>query len=290
MKRLIKPFLDLSVFMFPVTLILYLVLFLFEIVFPGFVSNISNLNYFLFPLLFFGVLATFSEKIKLHSDYPKKPTKWDLILITILTTICFLILVYKTRYLEWTGLVVSISSTLLIIFISIVIFVFPYLEKSTVEQPESSTKKSIIICLVYLILVIIISGLVFNLYRKKISSKNKTTTIENNVLNVRQQSKFEFLDKQLLQKIPILIENGSKNATKTASIATFLRNFNFNNIKIENADNFDYKNAYILFNAEDSKVASYLTLLLTDNNKFKIVNMLPPIRASQSGIILIIGE
>ena len=311
MKKILEPLFQFSAFLFPIVLVLYLVLFLLENVFPGFVSNIFDLNYFLIPVLLFGFLAALASNqqsvISSQQEQNKPATKWDFMLIAGLATLSFVILSYKTADLGWTGFLISIISALLVGLVSIIILVFPETEKAQEEVAETSKRKLHIpkfnreqfnyrklflspigLSLTGLFLVIIIGGLVFDLYQGKVAEKKAINNQE--VVNVVQQPRVEIPNDQLLAETPIFIQNGSGETGKASSMAAFLSDFNFGNVQTGDADNATYQNAYITFNQEDLKVASYVTFLLMDNDKYKIVNMLPPTSASQSGIILIIGQ
>jgi hypothetical protein len=292
-KKILDPLFQFSAFLFPFALVLYLVLFLLENVFPGFVSNIFDVNYFLIPVLFLGFLAAFANKNEDENE--KKATRWDFMLIAGLVALSFVILLYKTTDLGWMGFFISLISSFLIALVSLIII-------SPSEDLDSATKKQKYIkkininyrklslslvgfSLAGLFLVIIIGGLVFNLYQGKIAKGKKAQTV-----NALQEPTVEIPNQQLLDQTTVFVENGSGKTGKAASMAAFLRDFNLGTVTTRDADNPNYKNAYVEFNEKDLKVASYITFLLTDNYKYKIVNMLPPTNASQTGIILILGN
>lgn len=296
---LLRPIFEFSGFLFPFALVFYLILFLLENVFTGFVSNIFDLNYFLIPVVVFGFLAAFAS----HQQEQDKPaTKWDFILIAGLVVLSFVILVYKTGDLGWIGFVISLISSILILLMSLVI-VFPETERVPEEVIETSKREFHIpkfnykklflspigLSLTGLIFVIIIGGLIFDLHQGK-SAEKKIAIKNRQEANVMRQQKVEIPDSQLLENTPVFIQNGTGITGRAASIAALLSDFNFGNVKTGDADNATYKNAYIKFNEKDFKIASYISFLLTDNDKYKIINMLPPTNASQSGIIIILGQ
>ncbi len=346
MKKILNPLFQFSAVLFPFALVLYMILFLLENVFSGFVNNVFDLNYFLVPVLFFGFMAAFANKEEDKNE--NKPTKWDFMLIAGLAALSFVILEYKTADLGLAGFFISIISSILIALISltiifplesldletenkierkinyrkfflsflglfltklasIVALVFPKTEKAPEEVIETSKRKlniprfkipefnyrkflpsPAVFSLMGLVSIIIIGGLVFSLYRGKIAEEK---AIKNQLaINIIEQPSVQIPNDQLLENTPIFVENGSGKTGKAASMAALLSDFNFGNVKIGDADNSDYKNAYLEFNEKDFQVASYVTFLLTDNDKYKVVNMLPPANSSQSGIILILGE
>ena len=77
-KALIKTILSGAKSLFVVSLIIYLVGFLLEITFPGFISNSLNLNWVLGIVLLLGLLAAFSEEEAEEKEVekPKKSDYW----------------------------------------------------------------------------------------------------------------------------------------------------------------------------------------------------------------------
>ena len=310
MKKIFSPVFDFSAFLFPIVLVFYLILFLLENVFPGFVSNNFDLNYFLIPVIVFGFLAALSssQKSEVSSrEEASPPTQGDFILIAGLTVLSFVILVYKTSDLGLTGFIVSLVGSILILFMSLVLIVFPDMDKAEEEIAKTSEgefgirnlnrakynyKKFFLspvgLSLTGLVIFIIAGGLIYSLYFRSPPKQSEVRSQKSEVSI--QQPRVEIPDPELLEKTQIIVQNGSGVPGKAASVAAFLRDFSFGAVKTGDANNSNYKNAYLRFNLEDLKVASYMTFLLSDNDKYKIINMLPPINASQSGIILIIGQ
>ncbi|OGH05960.1 MAG: hypothetical protein A2W22_03465 [Candidatus Levybacteria bacterium RBG_16_35_11] len=296
MKKILNPFFEFSSFLFPYALVVYLILFLLENVFSGFVSRITDLNYFLIPVIFFGLLAAFGPGQKETEDKIRAPTKWGLILIGGLTILSFVILVYKTSDLGLIGFVVSFVGSVFILFMSLIIVVFPYLEKrahfSETRKERFSYKKFLLspigISLTGFIILLVAGGLGYYIYQGSVNPSVRVNSQKSEV--IVQQPRVEIPNQELLDETEILVQNGSGKTGQAASMAAFLADFAFGDIKTGDADKSDYKNAYLIFNPSDLKVASYITFLLNDNDKYKIVNMLPPSNSSQSGIILILGN
>jgi len=310
MKKILSPLFDFSAFLFPIVLVFYLILFLLENVFPGFVSNNFDLNYFLIPAIVFGFLAAFSNQPPARnasqseaggsatSHQEDKPaTRGDFILIAGLTILSFAILVYKTSDLGLMGFVVSLIGSILILLVSLVLIVFPDMDKPQMQTENEIDRKynfrklflsPLGMSLISFVLILIGGGLIYSLYFRG-PSRSPATSNQQSVVRI-EQPRVEVPDPELLEKTQIIVQNGSGVPGKAASVAAFLRDFSFGAVKTGDANNSNYKNAYLRFNLEDLKVASYMTFLLSDNDKYKIINMLPPINASQSGIILIIGQ
>jgi len=291
MRRLLNPLFQFSAFLFPFALVLYLILFLLENVFPGFVNNVFDINYFLIPVLLFGFLAAFANKDEDENE--KKPTRWDFMLIAGLVALSFVILLYKTADLKWMGFLISLISSLLIAFISLII-IFPSkgLDSSTKNQIEKKIdyRKFLLspfrISSAALFLIIIIAVSFLAISQKNTKPQEKTTKISVSIENpvVKSPSKAALLN------TPVLILNGAGKPGVASAMANFLKQNDFGTVSVGDADNPAYKNALLQFNNDDTAVASYITFLLTNKDKYKIVNMLPPTNASQTGIILILGN
>jgi hypothetical protein len=292
-KKILNPLFEFSAFLFPFALVLYLILFLLENVFPGFVSNIFDINYFLIPVLLFGFLAAFANKNENEDE--KKPTRWDFTLIAGLVILSFVILLYKTADLGRMGFLISLISSLLVALISLII-IFPAKNLNLVTENQIEKKinyrKFLLspfgISSVFLFLIIIIPVSFFAFSQKKLQqppvkvAEVISTPIENPIVKSP--------GKTVLLKTPILILNGTGKPGTASAMANFLKQYEFGSVSVGSADNQNYKNALLQFNDENAAVASYITFLLTGKNKYKIVNMLPPINASQTGIILILGN
>ncbi|MBU1246258.1 MAG: hypothetical protein ABIJ20_03685 [Nanoarchaeota archaeon] len=103
---------------FQTILVTYLILFLIEQTWAGFVSTYLNLNYLLIAVIILGILDLFSEHPK---QKKQKTTKKDYILISLLGIISFAIIKYKTIDLGWLSWTISIIAGILIILLSLLI-------------------------------------------------------------------------------------------------------------------------------------------------------------------------
>jgi len=285
---LLRPILKFSAFLFPFVLVFYLILFLLENIFPGFVSNVVDLNYFLIPVLVFGLLAAFANKEEERNE--KEPTRWDFMLIAGLTALSFVILLYKTANLGWMGFLISLISSSLISLVSLVIIV-PEAAENQVDRAldRKDVEKFLLsplgISSIVLFLIIIICGSFFAFSQKKPQPQERITgeisiPIENPVVKSPGEA--------ALEETPVLVLNGTGKPGTASAMAKFLEIYDFGNIKTGDAQNSNYKNAILQFNQESASVASYIAFLL--NDQYKIINMLPQVNTSQSGIILILGS
>jgi|SRR3989338_6076556 len=99
-------------------LIFYLILFILENLFTGFVSNNFDLNILLIPIFAAGMLSAFFPAPK---QKKKKATKLDYLTITLLTVLTFIIILTKTSTLGEISIVLSSVSSLLVLFVSLMI-------------------------------------------------------------------------------------------------------------------------------------------------------------------------
>jgi hypothetical protein len=111
---------------FSYSFILYLILFLLETIFPGFVSNNFSLNYVLIPVLFFGVLSAIFPPAE-EEDKQKKPaSKFDLIVLVVLSVGSFLLIFYKFKIDSLIlKLTVSLLSSILTLVLGVLLLYFP---------------------------------------------------------------------------------------------------------------------------------------------------------------------
>ncbi|MBU1499475.1 hypothetical protein KKE48_01235, partial [Patescibacteria group bacterium] len=95
-KALIKTILSAGKSLFVVALIVYLVFFLLEITFPGFISNNFNLNYVLVVVLILGVLASLAPDEEKKEEIVEKPSKTDYLMFVGLAIVGGLLMFYKS--------------------------------------------------------------------------------------------------------------------------------------------------------------------------------------------------
>ena len=111
---------------FSYSFILYLILFLLETIFPGFVSNNFSLNYILIPTFIFGALSAFFPEDEKKEKPKKAATKFDLILLIVLSIGSFFLLFFKfTMDNLILKLTVSILSSALTFILGFVLLYFP---------------------------------------------------------------------------------------------------------------------------------------------------------------------
>ncbi len=113
---------------FTSVLLLYLVLFLLENIFPGFVSSNFDLNIMLVPLFITGIITAFFPTPRAE---PKPAGHFDYLITAGLTALAFFIVLNKTQDLGSLRWVISGVSGLLVLFFSIIV-----LSPSSHDQPN----------------------------------------------------------------------------------------------------------------------------------------------------------
>lgn len=103
---------------FTCLLIFYLILFILENLFAGFVSHNFDLNILLIPLFIFGVA---SALFPIPKQKHKPVSRFDYLIIVLLTVLTFVIIFVKTSMLGQAGIVLSFISSLLVLFVSLMV-------------------------------------------------------------------------------------------------------------------------------------------------------------------------
>ena len=110
--------------LFSGSLILYLVLFLIENIFPGVISREFSLNYLLIPVLIFGVLSSVfpeTENPPTLENYGEATKKSDIFLSFVLSIIGAGLIYYKVDLIFNLRLIIACISGLLILMMSLLV-------------------------------------------------------------------------------------------------------------------------------------------------------------------------
>jgi hypothetical protein len=111
---------------FSYSFVLYLVFFLLETIFPGFVSNNFSLNYILIPVFIFGVLSVIFPKPETEEKETKPASKLDLIILVVLSVGSFFLIFYKFNIDNLIlKLTVSLLSSVLTFMLGVILLYFP---------------------------------------------------------------------------------------------------------------------------------------------------------------------
>ena len=126
--NMVRSFFTIIRDIFPYILILYLILFLLENLFTGFVSNNIDLNNVLVVVLFLGFLSVFAP-IQEQKEEPHQ--KNDLYLIVGLVIAAFFILFFKMKDPGIEEFIIAFGSGILVAILSAIV-----LYSSDIEQEE----------------------------------------------------------------------------------------------------------------------------------------------------------
>ncbi|MBU1499943.1 LytR C-terminal domain-containing protein [Patescibacteria group bacterium] len=310
-KNLIKTILSGGKSLFVVSLIIYLVLFLLEITFPGFISNNFNLNWVLGGVLVLGVLAALAPEEETKEEIVEKPRKADYLMFAGMGIIGGLLMFYKSDLDLVPRILFSVFVAGFITAISLYLLTAKDEEESeesgktevaettapVLPQVRQFMARPIKIPLGVVVIGLILLGLGL------IRPKNQWQEVP--MANVDQQAQPEefdsialFLDEykselisqpstEELNKTAINILNGSTQVGSASAMAKFLQTKDFTIGRVEDADNSDYKNAIIRFRPEEIKVAEYLVDAIV--GIYPIVER-APLATDSGGIILILGN
>ncbi|MDZ7586967.1 MAG: LytR C-terminal domain-containing protein [Patescibacteria group bacterium] len=311
-KALINTILSGGKKLFVVALIVYLVGFLLEITFPGFISNNFNLNWVLGGVLVLGVLAALApEEESPFVETTGDLRKADYLMFAGMGIIGGLLMFYKSDL----DLVPRILFSLFVAGFIMAISIYLLTAKDEDESEESGKTKAaettapvlpqirrFMARPVKMPLGVVVIGLILlglGLIRPKNQWQKAPVA---NVDQLAQPEEFDsialFLDEykselisqpsaEELNKTAINILNGSTQVGSASAMAKFLKTKDFTIGRVEDADNSDYKNAIIRFKPEEMKVAEYLVDAIV--GIYPIVERAPAATDS-AGIVLILGN
>ncbi len=281
------------------SLILYLMLFVLESVFPGFVSNNFSLNYVLYIVVGLGLVAAFSppDSAEATSGKGSKPKIADYLITVFLALIGGVLIYYKLQIELVPRIIISTIAGVMIFAISLLLLV---VEDKEVEEKEEEIKtlaedtflsrKTFITPIALLrlllfrkinfpvvLLLIIFWFTVLSLPQKagysprKIDISGLMTKLANISKQQVQPTPFatptsvphEEVNKTApSQTLMIKILNGSANKNAASDFAKKLTDTGFSKVFFGEADNHDYKNVTIKFKPEDEGQAKLIKDLL----------------------------
>lgn len=244
---------------FIIILVLYLVLFLLENIFTGFVSNNFDLNLILIPLFILGILTAIFPQPELPPQVTK-PSMLDYLMVGVFTELTFFIVWYKLIDLGIISLYIALGSSLIVLLVSIMILFFPEDETTlakTVKPKQKKLKTFKSKKFNYLFVVAFFCLLIPLLIYFSISAKKRQVSVQ-----VKQEHKF----------IPVQIVSEGAPDNEVSSIKAYLQSLGFTVEKISNSD--AKNNLPVLeFDPQDAKIAQFLEKSLV--TRYPLLEKLP---------------
>lgn len=302
----------------------YLMLFLLENLFPGFVSNNFDLNWMLVGVFIVGLFTFFAPEVPQTQvgEISKKEDYSLILLLGFFGVIIPLAKLHVAWLLQWT---IAIVSGLLVMIISYITLLgeekaeekIYYLEHKDHEKSRStiSAKKlkfifskrilqlllrqRIQLPLVYIIFFVFFTASLipknFSLFLEKLKNNStsqnaietfSSTTSFSSTTTYNEDNMNDPSIKPLKNTRIEVLNGGSVNGS-AASFSSLFQADGFTEVTVGNADKQDYKDAVLQFNEKDEQTALYLYQLV--KQKYSVVNLLPT-EDTQTGITLILGK
>lgn len=314
MKKILLSLLSLTRDAFGYALIFYLVLFLLENLFPGFVSNNFSLNWVLGLVLFLGLLAACAPE---KDEQPRElPTgKSDYLLVAGLSLIGGAIIFAKLEtdlVLRWITTLVSGGLIMLVGFVVLTgrddekFGEIPAETQNThIHKQKTFTfikrvarlflLRRVELPIAYVLLFAVITAF---LIPKNISILANALRRPAPVPEAESQESTnsdepffwddmnEFVPIPPSKNLPISVLNGGSERGAAASFSTQLIDNGFDRVTVGNADRYDYTNAQIRFAEADKPQANIIKRLLLTS--YPLVLELPA-ESTAGGITVILG-
>lgn len=299
----LNSFFSLAKEFFAVSLIAYLVLFILESVFPGFVSYSLNLNYVLLAVFILGMLACFAPAEE-EKPIPKPKTS-DYALIAGLAALGGLLVYFKMEdgFLIRLGIAAFVFGLISVLGVMILTTE----EKEPVESsfpPEEPKFPTISLKPILLKPIKLPAFLVFIfLIFTAILTPGNLKQIQKGLREPKTETAFEPTPTPILEywddllwfqekaepssKITIQVLNGGAGKGAAADLANLLKEEGFIRVKVDNADNYDYQNAIIKFRPEDKGQAFLIKSLLS--SRYPLIEEMP-LATDSAKIIVILGD
>lgn len=321
LKTVLNAFLFVCKDLFAFSLILYLLFFILEIFFPGFVTNNFNLNWVLLIVLVLGIFTAFSPIEAEVEGVKEKPKVIDYFLVIFLAVIGAGLIFYKMGPGGFSRWLVSIFSGILISVFGLVIMTSEGEEREEVEIEEAVITgeqeesfllnrfsknfwlflkpiflKKINFPIIPLLLFVIFASV---LIPKNIDflvgsfTKRKEVKVESYpTLLPKQEPEFwddlAWLQPEIKSSEDIFIQvlNGGAEKGSAKNFAEVLKKAGFKKVVFGDADSSVYKNATIRFRPEDKEQASLVKRYL--RQEYVIISEAPS-GTSSAEIIVILG-
>jgi hypothetical protein len=254
--------------LFTASLVLYLILFLLENVFPGFVSKEFSLNYLLIPVMFFGVASSAFPLPERESIVEEKVKKSDIWMSVVLSIVGGGLIYYKIELEATLRIAISLLSGLLILIMSLLVIFPENYEWKKPAMPQLPKLRLRPRHLWYLLIVLQIAVLVWIL---KSPIADSTTVV-----------------RLAPEKYKIVLINRSGKPAYTDSYKKLLVNDGYTNVKIDSGVGYPETAtaATIMYFPEDKAAGDEIADVL--GKTYGAVQLAPPVKNGLHTIVVII--
>lgn len=285
---------------FSYSFILYLVFFLLETIFPGFVSNNFSLNYLLIPVFIFGILSVIFPKPETEGKETKPASKLDFILMLVLSVGSFFLIFYKFNIDNLVlKLTVSLLSSVLTFILGVIILYFPdkqedetgkesiegeptYLAWSRIIRRSFLSRIHIPVPLALLFVIITLIFIPKNT-AKIMYTPTESPNLPSEEGNVTPVVALPKAD----PKMKIIVYNGGAEAGEAARFAGIFKKAGYVNVEALNYPLKTNDNVFIQFKESDSAQADLIESIL--RNDYSIVDRWP-LASTSAEIRIILGR
>jgi len=290
---------------FSYSFILYLVLFLLETIFPGFVSNNFSLNYVLIPVFIFGILSVIFPQAE-EKEKPKKPvSKVDLILILALSVGSFFLIFYKFNIDNLIlKLTVSLLSSVLTFILGVVILYFPdeqeevgekeliegestYLNWSRMIRRSFLSRIHIPVPLALLFVIITLIFIPKNVMKIIQTPGSRSMTESSGTQSEEGSTTPAVALPKADPKMKIIVYNGGAETGEAARFAGIFKKAGYVNVEALNYPLKTNDNVFIQFKESDSAQADLIESIL--KNDYSVVDRWP-LASISAEIRVILGK
>lgn len=319
-KSLLRIFLNIVKEFFIFALILYLILFILESFFPGFVSNNFSLNYILYVVIGLGIISAFAPEESEEDKSKEKPKVVDYFLAVFLGVIGGILIYYKIEIDPILRILTAVLAGVLIIGVSLTLLLVEDEEvKEREEEIETFVKTTFfsrktfttpiaffrllffrkvnfplfLILIVFLFTVLALPqktgiaprkinlGKLTSLFKSALAPEKAPTPSPTPLVEEEKLIKPS-------PKIMVKVLNGSREKDVAQNFVQLLRDSGFEKAFFGNAPNLNYENATIQFVPEDRDQVDLVANLLKES--YSIINFSPPVATKSGEITVILGN
>ncbi|MDP4010212.1 MAG: LytR C-terminal domain-containing protein [Candidatus Shapirobacteria bacterium] len=291
--------------LFTFSLVFYLILFLLETLFPGFVSDVFSLNWVLGGVLILGIISAFlpeDEDQTEQDNQNNKPAIFDYVFAVALGIIGATLIFWKVKldneYLHW---LISALSGLLIMFMGVIVLIMPDQDEEAeiIVESEADWKyqiknlnfKKLLVSKIQLpVSFVVIFILLTSLF---IIQKPKTKLVVQNINPVTPIPNVSETPTPTQKELPpvdpalkIFVINGGAEKGEAKRIASIFTKKGYKNVEAKDSPKQDYKDTIIEFTAAESAQADIVEDVMME--QYFIVNR-SPLATDSAQINVILG-